>query len=241
MTVAAMSRRWPGAAVGIWPTRARTSWWSAVRMSTTSWLPVLAVMGFLVSRAAGRRLGPVPHSYPGGAPARAAGSGERDSAPRARAAPRPGGRVACSARSPGPSQRNPGARFPPGWPVSVEAAMSPHPGCLRPFPGYLTIEHEPGGRRVLTLSGDVDSATVADFEGRQGRLPVVVDAIDAGAVPFLGSAGLEVLVSFAEAAAAVGRPPVLLASSGQVDRLKHKTKQNTNNKQPETDQPDGQN
>jgi anti-anti-sigma factor len=97
--------------------------------------------------------------------------------------------------------------------------MSPHPGRLRPFPGSLTIEHEPGGKRVLYLSGDVDSATVAEFEARQGRLPVVVDALDAGAVSFLGSAGLAVMVRYAEAAAAAGRAPVLRAASGQVDRL----------------------
>jgi len=119
--------------------------------------------------------------------------------------------------------------------------MSPHPGCLRPFPGSLTIEHEPGGRRVLTLSGDVDSATVADFEGRQGRLPVVVDAIDAGAVTFLGSAGLAVMVRYAEAAAADGRPPVLQAASGQVDRLVRAAGLDTYFVRPGADQPDGQN
>jgi anti-anti-sigma factor len=101
----------------------------------------------------------------------------------------------------------------------MEAAMSPHPGRPRPFPGAVTIEHEPGGRRVLCLTGDIDSATVAEFEGRQGRLPIVVDAIDAGAVTFLGSAGLAVMVRYAEAAGAAGRPAVLRAASGQVDRL----------------------
>jgi anti-anti-sigma factor len=72
---------------------------------------------------------------------------------------------------------------------------------------------------VLCLSGDIDSATVAEFEGRQGRLPVVVDAIDAGAVTFLGSAGLAVMVRYAEAAGAAGRPAVLRAASSPVDRL----------------------
>jgi anti-anti-sigma factor len=99
--------------------------------------------------------------------------------------------------------------------------MSPQPGRLHPFAGSLTIEHEPGGQRVLCLSGDVDSATVAGFEARQGRAPVVVDAIDAGAVSFLGSAGLAVMVRFAEAAGGAGRFPVLRAASSQVDRLLH--------------------
>jgi anti-anti-sigma factor len=97
--------------------------------------------------------------------------------------------------------------------------MGPHPGRRRPFPGSITIEHESGGRRVLCLSGDVDSATVAEYEGLQGRLPVVVDVIDAGAVSFLSSAGLAVLVRCAEAAAAAGRVPVLRAASGPVNRL----------------------
>lgn len=98
--------------------------------------------------------------------------------------------------------------------------MSPYPGRERPFSGSVTIEHEAGGRRVLCLSGDVDSATVAEFERRQGRFPVVVHAIDAGAVSFLSSAGLAVMVRCcAEAAAAVGRRPVLRAASAPVDQL----------------------
>ena len=97
--------------------------------------------------------------------------------------------------------------------------MSTHSPRLRPFPGSLTIEHEAGGRRVLCLSGDVDSAAVAEYERGQGGLPVVVDVIDAGAVSFLASAGLAVMVRCAEAAAAVGRRPVLRAASGTVERL----------------------
>jgi anti-anti-sigma regulatory factor len=95
----------------------------------------------------------------------------------------------------------------------------PHPGRLRPFAGSITIEREAGGRRVLCLSGDVDSAAVAEFRGRQGSSPVVVDAIDAGAVSFLGSAGLAVMVRYAEAGAVAGRRPVLRAASGPVDHL----------------------
>ena len=97
--------------------------------------------------------------------------------------------------------------------------MNPLAGRLRTLPGSLTIEHEPDSRDVLCLSGDIDSAVVADFEGRQGRRPVVVDAIDAGAVTFLGSAGLAVMVRYAAAAAAVDRFPVLRAASAPVDRL----------------------
>ena len=97
--------------------------------------------------------------------------------------------------------------------------MSPPPGRLRPFPGSLTIEREAGGRRVLRLSGDVDSAAVAEFESRQGSLPVGVDVLDAGAVSFLGSTGLAVMVRYAEAAIEDGRRPVLRAASAPVDQL----------------------
>jgi anti-anti-sigma factor len=116
--------------------------------------------------------------------------------------------------------------------------MGPHPG--RPLPGSLTVEHEAGGRRVLCLTGDVDSAVVADFEGRQGRLPVVVDAIDAGAVTFLGSAGLAVMVRYAEAAAAAGRLPVLRAASSQVERLVRAAGLQTYFPRPEPGPPSGQ-
>jgi anti-anti-sigma factor len=97
--------------------------------------------------------------------------------------------------------------------------MSQHPVRVRPFPGSVTIEHEAGGRRVLCLSGDVDSTAVAEYESRQGRLPVVVDVIDAGAVSFLSSAGLAMMVRCAQAAATVGRHPVLRAASAPVNRL----------------------
>jgi anti-anti-sigma factor len=97
--------------------------------------------------------------------------------------------------------------------------MGVQAGRRRPFPGSITIEHEAGGRRVLCLSGDVDSAAVAEYERRQGGLPVVVDEIDAGGVSFLASAGLAVMVRCAGAAAATGRRPVLRAAAGPVDRV----------------------
>jgi len=115
--------------------------------------------------------------------------------------------------------------------------MGPHSGHPRPFSGSITIEHEAGGRRVLCLSGDVDSAVVAEYERRQGRLPVLVDAIDAGAVSFLGSAGLAVMVRCAEAAAAVGPCPVLRAASGAVDRLLRVAGMETYFLRPEAAQP----
>jgi anti-anti-sigma regulatory factor len=104
--------------------------------------------------------------------------------------------------------------------VGLEADMGVQAGRRGPFPGSITIEHEAGGRRVLCLSGDVDSAAVAEYERRQGGLPVVVDEIDAGSVSFLASAGLALMVRCAKAAAAAtGRRPVLRAAAGAVDRV----------------------
>ena len=119
--------------------------------------------------------------------------------------------------------------------------MNPHPGRRSPFPGSVTIEREPGGRRVLCLTGDVDSAVVAEFEARQGRLPVVVDAVDAGGVSFLGSAGLAVMIRYAEAIATAGRAPVLRAASDHVERLLRATGMEPYFVRPEMTSPPGQN
>src|SRR3954447_25957293 len=67
--------------------------------------------------------------------------------------------------------------------------------------------------------GGRQDAAARCFRGPQGSSPVVVGAIDAGAVSFLGSAGLAVMVRYAEAGAAAGRRPVLRAASGPVDHL----------------------
>jgi anti-anti-sigma factor len=96
--------------------------------------------------------------------------------------------------------------------------MSPDSQLIRPLPGSITIEDE-GSRRVLCLRGDLDSAVVAQFQAHQEAQPLVVDAIDAGAVSFLSSTGLAVMLRCAEASVAAGRKPVLRASSPPVDRL----------------------
>ena len=96
--------------------------------------------------------------------------------------------------------------------------MDPRPGLIRPLPGSITIETE-GDLRVLCARGELDSAVVQEFKDRQGREPVVVDAIDAGAVTFISSAGLALMLLCWEASVAAGRRPVLRASYRAVDRL----------------------
>lgn len=88
--------------------------------------------------------------------------------------------------------------------------------------GSITIAVEAAGRRVLCLSGEVDTAVATRFASRQRRDRVVVDAIDAGGVTFISSSGLAVMLMCAEASVAAGRRPVLRASSRQVDHaLQH--------------------
>jgi anti-anti-sigma regulatory factor len=72
---------------------------------------------------------------------------------------------------------------------------------------------------VLCLGGDIDSAVVEHFKDQNGREPVAVDAIDAGAVTFISSVGLAIMLRCVDASLAAGRPPVLRASSHPVDRL----------------------
>ena len=97
--------------------------------------------------------------------------------------------------------------------------MRPQPDLLGSPPGWITIEHESGGRRVLCLRGEVDTATVAQFYAVYGAVPLVVDQIDAGTVTFISSTGLAVLLRCATESEAAGRRPSLRASSRPVDRL----------------------
>ena len=89
---------------------------------------------------------------------------------------------------------------------------------LRPPAGTITIEAEAPERRVLCLRGDVDTAVATRFANTQRRDKVVVDAIDDGAVTFISSSALALMVMCAEASITAGRHPVLRAASHQVDR-----------------------
>jgi anti-anti-sigma regulatory factor len=89
---------------------------------------------------------------------------------------------------------------------------------LRPPAGFITIELEGADRRVLCLRGDVDTAVATRFKSSQGRHRLVVDAIDAGAVTFISSSGLALLLLCAEASVAAGRSPLLRAASHPVNR-----------------------
>jgi anti-anti-sigma factor len=92
-----------------------------------------------------------------------------------------------------------------------------YPG-QRPAAGSIAIEPEGADRRVLCLRGAVDTAVATRFATAQGRDRVPVDAIDAGAVSFISSSGLALLLLCAEASVAAGRRPVLRAASHQVER-----------------------
>ena len=96
--------------------------------------------------------------------------------------------------------------------------MWPYPGVPVPLPGSITVEDE-GDRRVLCLRGELDAAVVVAFESAQRAEAVVVDVIDAGAVTFISSRGVAVMLLSVESSLAAGRFPVLRASSHVVDRL----------------------
>ena len=88
----------------------------------------------------------------------------------------------------------------------------------RPAAGAITIELEAPERRVLCLTGDVDTAVATRFANAQRRDRVVVDAIDAASVTFISSSGLALLLLCMEASVAAGRRPVLRAASHPVNR-----------------------
>jgi anti-anti-sigma factor len=89
---------------------------------------------------------------------------------------------------------------------------------VRPPAGVIAIQRETADQRVLCLSGDVDTEVATRFAHAQGRERVVVDAIDAGAVTFISSSGLALMLRCAEASAAAGRHLVLRSASHSVDR-----------------------
>jgi anti-anti-sigma factor len=88
----------------------------------------------------------------------------------------------------------------------------------RPPAGSITIEHENADRRVLCLRGDVDTEVATRFRSSQGRERVAVDAIDAGAVTFISSSGLALMLLCVEASRVAGRHPMLRAASRPVER-----------------------
>jgi anti-anti-sigma regulatory factor len=101
--------------------------------------------------------------------------------------------------------------------AAEEAEMGPCPEHFV-LPGTISIERE-GDRRVLCLRGELDSAVVEWFRARQGRAPVIVDAIDASEVTFICSTAMAVMLRSVEESRAADRIPLLRASSPAVDRL----------------------
>jgi anti-anti-sigma factor len=110
-----------------------------------------------------------------------------------------------------------GFHLPTARSAGEEAGMDAHPVQRSPA-GSITVEREEPDGRVLCLRGDVDTAVATQFSRSQGRDRVAVDAIDAGAVTFISSSGLALLLLCAEASVAAGRHPVLRAASHQVER-----------------------
>jgi anti-anti-sigma factor len=86
------------------------------------------------------------------------------------------------------------------------------------LPGAVTLQREPDGL-VLGLTGEVDAAVVGNFTADPAHQPVPVAAIDAGAVTFISSAGVALMLRWAQAASTDGRPVLLRRSARCVDRV----------------------
>ena len=85
------------------------------------------------------------------------------------------------------------------------------------LPGAVALQREADGL-VLWLTGEVDAAVVARFTGNPDHEPVPVAAIDAGAVTFISSAGVALMLRWAQASSTGGRPVLLRRSARCVDR-----------------------
>jgi len=85
-------------------------------------------------------------------------------------------------------------------------------------PGSVVVERA-GEQQVLCLAGEIDLAVAQEFEKLHRSVSVAVDAIDAGAVTFLASAGVRLMLHIREQSRAQGRPAVLRQSSPAVDRI----------------------
>ena len=71
------------------------------------------------------------------------------------------------------------------------------------------IRWAPDGSRTAVLSGELD-VDVVDRVDALGRTFTGVERVDASAVTFIDSTGLNFLIRIAREAAAAGRPPVVL-------------------------------
>ncbi|MGY1729830.1 STAS domain-containing protein [Geodermatophilus sp. SYSU D01062] len=100
----------------------------------------------------------------------------------------------------------------------MTAQPASHPLHL---PGAVTLQREPDGL-VLHLTGEVDAAVVGRFTADPDHQPTPVAAIDAGAVTFISSAGLALMLRWAQAAGG-GRPVLLRRSARCVDRVLQQT------------------
>jgi anti-anti-sigma factor len=96
---------------------------------------------------------------------------------------------------------------------------------LRP-PGGIRLRTE-GGRCVLELCGEVDTAVATAFQADAGVLlqhPPLIDVVDTADVTFLNSVGMRLLLRLTEPARAAGRRPQLRRPSRatlQLLRLTH--------------------
>jgi anti-anti-sigma factor len=92
-------------------------------------------------------------------------------------------------------------------------------GGLRDVPaGMITVEREADGH-VLYLSGDVDAAVVAEAKTEQTLEGLRILAVDVGALTYIDSSGLTLLVRWAQNAKLDGRPAEIRHTTKRFDRV----------------------
>ncbi|HEX2072776.1 MAG TPA: STAS domain-containing protein [Geodermatophilus sp.] len=87
-----------------------------------------------------------------------------------------------------------------------------------PLSGSIAVEDEPAGR-VLHLRGEVDAPVVrhAQEEGHLDGLGFV--AVDVGALTYIDSTGLSLLVRWAQELARAGRPAVVRRTTARFQQV----------------------
>ena len=83
--------------------------------------------------------------------------------------------------------------------------------------GRIEVQEEAAGH-VLYLSGDVDAPVVRALEAEQDLDELHIVAVDVGALEYIDSAGLGLLVRWAMKAASEGRPAVIRGTTRTFER-----------------------
>lgn len=91
-------------------------------------------------------------------------------------------------------------------------------GRLDATSGHITVKHEADGH-VLYMSGDVDAPVVTKLESEHTLDGLLVVAVDVGALSYIDSTGLTLLVRWALDAKRDGRPAEIRRTTRNFNRI----------------------